>query len=104
MPKLSVQLSKEEMNDTENMRKIDEGGKEVDNFLLDNVGDMTYAGVPAVEIWRSKKLFKYPVKSEYKNQTLGHIYIDPSNMQIIEDLSDSVEKIRNACAPIDTDD
>lgn len=90
----------------EDIQKMNEGELVVDNFLLDNIGDMTYADTPSMEIWKDKKVFKYPIKSEYKKIILGRICIDPANMSIIEELSDSIEKIKKTCetVPIDLND
>lgn len=101
MEEISTLLSEEDVKNLDKL--VEEGEIVVDNFLLDNIGDMTYAETPSIEIWKDKKVFKYPVKTEQKRFTLGHICIDPINMTIIEELSDSIENIRKTCKSISID-
>jgi len=101
MPQIQTLLSDE---DVKNLNRLVEGGETVvDNFLLDNIGDMTCAETPSIEIWKDKKVFKYPVKTEQKKNTLGYVYIDPIDMTIIEELSDSAENIKKTCESVSID-
>lgn len=87
----------------EDIKQMNKGELIVDDFLLDNIGDMTYADTPVIEIWNGRKVFKYPVKTEYKKITLGYICVDPVNTTIIDELSDSIEKMKKNCENIPTD-
>lgn len=101
MPEISAQLSEE---DVKNLARLVERGEIiVDNFLLDSIGDMTYADTPSIDVWGNKKIFKYPIKTENKKFVIGNIYIDPSNMSIIEELSSSIEDIKRNCETISID-
>lgn len=81
--------------ETENIIK---GLSVVNSYLMDNFGDLPFADEPSIEEYKGLKLFKFPVKTVHENKyhLLGYIFVDGNSFRIIEEISDSKEKLMNA--------
>jgi len=90
-----VQLKSE----TENIIK---GLSVVNSFLMDNLGDLPSADEPNIEEYKGLRVFKFPVKTIYENKThlLGYIFVDANSFKIIEEISDSKERLIDAAKRI----
>lgn len=79
------------------------GMAEVNDFLMDNIGDLPFATSPLVVSHNGKKLYKFPVKTRLdwdRNVLLGFICLDAETFEIVEELSASAEKLNKVCDSI----
>lgn len=128
MPEISAQLSEEEVKELdklvdygvfnnkddainvsikllirqEEIKKDDliNGMATVNDFLMDNLGDLPFADEPVIIYHDNKKIYKFPVKTRLdwkKNILLGFICIDSETFEIIPEMSDSAEKLNKVC-------
>lgn len=97
-------LVSQQASEIENMRK---GMSIVNDFLMDNVGDLPWADEPTIEVWNGIKVYRYPIRTEYNKKVynLGYISLDAKKLEIIKEISESKEKIIEVAESIeDTDD
>jgi Arc/MetJ-type ribon-helix-helix transcriptional regulator len=84
------------------MENTIKGLSAVNSYLMDNFGDLPFADEPSIEEHKGLKVFKFPIKTMYKNKDylLGHIFVDANSFEIIKEMSDSKEKLIDAAKKI----
>lgn len=82
------------------------GMRAVNGLLMDNIGDLPFPTYPLVIYHNNRKVYKFPIKTRIdwnRNLLIGFVCVDSETFEIIRDLSDSVEKLKNVCEKIGKD-